>query len=186
MNLILLFITFQLTNQIQATKSYSKIARKTQENMFSQSNSELKIIQADNGKCGPNLFYSFQVDSLEITGQGEMYDFDFNLDSYSEPNSTTPWDSNKKSIISVSISSDATSIGSYAFYYFSSLKSIIIPENIVSIGSYAFSGCSSLTNITIPENVETIGHSSFSYCSQLQTIQLPSNLTSINFNLFKQ
>ena len=39
------------------------------------------------------------------------------------------------------------SIGSWAFYGWSSLTSIIIPDSVTSIGSYAFSGCSKLTKV---------------------------------------
>ena len=41
----------------------------------------------------------------------------------------------------------ATSIGSSAFFYCSSLRSITIPDSVTSIGAYAFYGCSSLTSV---------------------------------------
>ena len=83
----LLFFTFLSANQTQTNQNVSK------------------LIQEDFGKCGLNLFYSFQDNILTITGEGEMYDYEFNLDSYSELNSTSPWDFQKKSIRGLSISS---------------------------------------------------------------------------------
>ncbi|MCD8373140.1 MAG: leucine-rich repeat protein [Clostridia bacterium] len=41
-----------------------------------------------------------------------------------------------------------TSIGTYAFYYSTSLTSITIPSSVTSIGSYAFRYCTSLTSVT--------------------------------------
>ncbi len=43
-----------------------------------------------------------------------------------------------------------TSIGRFAFFNCSSLKSIIIPNSVASIGDSALSGCSSLEEITLP------------------------------------
>ena len=55
-----------------------------------------------------------------------------------------------------------TSIGSYAFYYCSSLTSVTIPNSVTSIGDYAFYGCSGLTSVTIPNSVTSIGRYAFS------------------------
>ena len=185
MSLIFFLLHFHSAYIAQQPLDIHKRIEKNHENVFNQEKSNFKIFQNENNKCGPNLFYSFQSNSLVITGEGEMFDYEFNINSYSEPNSTTPWDSNKKSITEVSISIETTNIGSYAFYYFSSLKTINIPENIKSIGSYSFSGCSNLISISSPNNVEKIGSSTFSYCTKLTNIQFSSSLTSVGHGLFK-
>ena len=57
--------------------------------------------------------------------------------------------------------SGLTSIGDYAFYNCTGLKSVTIPNSVTSIGDYAFEYCSGLTSITIPDSVTSIGISAF-------------------------
>ena len=61
--------------------------------------------------------------------------------------------------------------------------SIVIPDSVTSIGDYAFYNCSSLRSITIPDSVTSIGNSSFYNCSSLNKVNI-SNVESwcnINF-----
>ncbi len=76
--------------------------------------------------------------------------------------------------ITVEDLSGATSIGSRAFCYCSSLKSINIPEGVTSIAQDAFRYCSNLTSIVIPESVTAI----YSYALQ---IGLSSRKAAITF-----
>ena len=57
---------------------------------------------------------------------------------------------------SYAIPHSVTTIGSYAFYYCSSLTSITISDSVTTIGDYAFFMCSDLNSITIPDSVTTI------------------------------
>ena len=57
-----------------------------------------------------------------------------------------------------------------AFYNCRSLTSITIPDNVTSIGYEAFSNCSGLTSITIPDGVTSIGEWAFSGCSSLTSV----------------
>ena len=77
-----------------------------------------------------------------------------------------------------------TSIGSYAFYYCTSLNSVTIPNSVISIGSYAFYNCTSLTSVTIPNSVTSIGDRAFSYCTSLTSVTIPNSVTSIGSSAF--
>ena len=77
-----------------------------------------------------------------------------------------------------------TSIGDYAFYYCTALKSVKIPNSVTSFGFDAFYYCSSLSSITIPNGVTTFGNYSFSNCSGLTSITFPNSLTSIGYRAF--
>ena len=66
-----------------------------------------------------------------------------------------------------------TSIGIYAFYGMSQLKSVIIPHGVITIGDSAFKNASGLTSIQIPTTVTTIGNQAFHGASGLTTITLP-------------
>ena len=69
-----------------------------------------------------------------------------------------------RKVISNSKTYTVTSIGIYAFRYYSSLTSVTIPNSVTSIGNYAFHRCSRLTSVTIPNSVTSIGESAFNGC----------------------
>ena len=72
-----------------------------------------------------------------------------------------------------------TSIGTCAFLYYESLKSVTIPDSVTSIGDSAFEGCISLESITIPDSVTSIGDWVFYDCTSLETVTIPDSVTSI-------
>ena len=63
-----------------------------------------------------------------------------------------------------------SSIGDWAFAYFSSLTSITIPDSVTSIGDFAFAYCDSLTSITISDSVTSIDYGAFHGCESLETV----------------
>ena len=65
-----------------------------------------------------------------------------------------------------SVESNATSVGDYVFYHYSSLTSVSLP-NATSIGDYAFNNCSSLTSASFP-SATSIGDYAFRMCSNCQ------------------
>lgn len=79
------------------------------------------------------------------------------------------------------ITSNATSIRNYAFYYCSNLTSANFP-NTTNIGNNVFYGCSNLISANFP-NAKTIGSSMFYYCRKLTSINFP-NATTINSYAF--
>jgi uncharacterized repeat protein (TIGR02543 family) len=89
-----------------------------------------------------------------------------------------------KPLTSVTIPNTVTSIGSFAFYYCSSLVSISIPNSVTSIGDSAFAYCISLPNITLPTNLSSIGNSTFQDCKAFTGITIPNSVTSIGTYAF--
>ena len=96
------------------------------------------------------------------------------------------------SLIRVNIPNDATSIGNYAFYKCSALKSINgdyivrIPASMESIGNYAFAACTAITAVSIGDgDGMTIGEFAFNNCSSLAIVTTGDNITSIGSSAFK-
>lgn len=80
---------------------------------------------------------------------------------------------------SLTIPSEATSIGDYAFYGCSGLTSVDIPSGITSIGDYALYGCTSLSSVTIPSGVTSIGAYAFSH---IGSYNKPFDISSIDLS----
>ena len=77
---------------------------------------------------------------------------------------------NGTEITELTIPSDITSIGDYAFYNCASLTSVTIPDSVTSIGDYAFCSCYSLTSVTIGNSVTSIGEDAFRSCYSLTSV----------------
>ena len=133
---------------------------------------EFNIIDPYGGKCGDNLFWSYDAGTLTISGTGTtMYDYVHYDD--------VPWFSYAADITSISLPDGLTHIGASAFYGCSNaaLTTINIPTGVTSIGYYAFAQCSGLTSLTIPSGVTRIEAGTFCYCSGLTSLTIPSNVT---------
>jgi hypothetical protein len=78
--------------------------------------------------------------------------------------------------------SQLTSIGMFAFYA-SDMISLSIPSSVTSIGSVAFYGLSSLTSLTIPNSVTSIGINAFGNTTSLtQYTYCGTSLTQTTLN----
>ena len=129
-------------------------------------NKTLAPVYIATGNCGDqgeNVTYTFDGETLTISGSGKMSDYSRASD--------TPWYSYITSIKNVVIEDGVQSIGDYAFSYCSSLTSVNIPNSVISIGDHAFRDCSRLTSVTIPGSVKLIGVA-FIGCSGLQSINV--------------
>ena len=76
------------------------------------------------------------------------------------------------------------SIGNWAFYGCSDIKSITVSEGTMSIKDGAFSDCVSLNTITVPQSVTSIGNYAFDNCSSLKEIILEdgNGILSLGYN----
>jgi len=70
------------------------------------------------------------------------------------------------------------SIGSFAFYHCSTLKSVSIPANVTNWGTNVFDSCDALDSINLAEGLTTLGTFAFRMCSALKNIKIPSSLKS--------
>lgn len=66
---------------------------------------------------------------------------------------------------------EANSIGDYAFYFCTGVRSVKISEDVTYIGRAAFYNCAYLESVTIPKNVTYIGNSAF-LCRRLKSISV--------------
>lgn len=83
--------------------------------------------------------------------------------------------------LSVYSNNRVSMVGDYAFYSYSTLKSVDLP-NCKSIGAYAFASCSVLQSISL-QNCLYISNNTFMNCSTLSSIDLP-NCSYINYGGF--
>ena len=137
---------------------------------------------SSSGNCGTNVTFTFTTSNdigvLTISGTGAMY-------NYSSNNASRSPFSSVKTINYVIIKSGITSIGDYAFYGCSGLKSVTIPDSVISIGSSAFRECRGLTSFTTTNFIRTIGDSAFQACTRLTSFTIPNSVTSIGESVFK-
>ncbi len=72
-----------------------------------------------------------------------------------------------------------------AFYFKRTLITVKLPNNITSIGSYAFAGCGLLSDLALPLSLLSIGNGSFSGCSHFTgSLTIPNLVTSIGSSAF--
>ena len=124
------------------------------------------LTSVEKGSCGENVRYKYNgiTDTLVISGEGPMADYDDPYDFYNENKNETPFHElyNIKKVI---IEEGITYIGKNAFARVSEIRSITIPESVTSIGSFAFKGCYELPEISIPATVTDMGYAPFGNCS---------------------
>ena len=128
-----------------------------------------------------SLRWSLSGTTLTISGNGSMTDF------VSDPAHTAPWHARcANTVTKVVISKGVTSIGNYAFYDFTRLKSIQLASTVKRIGVRAFYRCTGLYAVALPSSVNTISKNAFQNCFSLTAAVLPRGLKSISPYVFNQ
>jgi len=156
-----------------------------------------EFAQAYSGKCGDDLYWRYEDNTLFITGTGDMYDY----------SSHSPWSLFTKKIQSIVFDKGVTSIGNsafqngtslrqvsfgdslhivgeHAFAFCSSLSSVCLPNALTVIENMAFYGCTSLTDVTFGTSLQKIRNYAFGGCNHLTNIELPNNLSSVGQGAF--
>ena len=87
-------------------------------------------------------------------------------------------------VVTVSLPSTITSIGTSAFIYCYSLDSIAIPEKVTVIDSDVFAQCSALRRVVLPEGLKEIGWGAFDCCTSLDSVYLPNSIETIASTAF--
>ena len=90
-----------------------------------------------------------------------------------------------KTLVSVEIGTNVTSIVSSAFSGCTGLTSITIPSSVTSIERDAFRNCTGLKEIKMLDGVTSIGSSAFSGCTGLTSVTIPSSVTNIEYDAFR-
>ena len=135
----------------------------TQDTTFSA-----EFAQTFSGQCGDNLYWSYQNNTLTISGFGGMYD-------------NRPWGLFTNEIQTVVLPNGITHIGNDAFSDCTGLNEITIPYTVTSIGDYAFAGCRKLVQVNCyainPPMAESTSFANYNVylnvpCDNLQDYQL--------------
>lgn len=126
------------------------------------------------GTYGDNVTYSLDLSTGTLTfrGSGDMADS-------SGSSSDSPFSSYRDRITSVEIAEGITSVGNYAFYRCTKLRTVSMPGSVRRIGSSAFRGCEKLEQAEIPSGVRSIGDAAFAGCGVLEQITLPEEIVAV-------
>lgn len=87
------------------------------------------------------------------------------------------------SLTAFEIPETVTEIGRSAFEG-SAIQSAVIPATVNSFGSRAYKSCTSLTSVSLPENLYQISSQAFMGCTSLKTITIPESVCQIGSQAF--
>ena len=158
------------------------------------------LVDDCNGRCGDQLVWKYEDSQLNIFGEGDMYDYDVDVQ---------PWQQYRNKITSISLPEGLTSVGNAGFKDCMFVNHVSVPASVETIGFSAFENCRMLSNLTfaangaltiidnwafynnhelknvvIPEGVTEVGHAAFYGCTYLKEMTLPSTVQEIADNGF--
>lgn len=144
---------------------------------------------SSNNFCGPNITYSFneQTGELTLSGTGRTFDY-YNPDNdfdYDEPINTikSPW--NGVFVKSVIIGEGITRLGDGLFEKCFHINTVEFPKTLKEIGINTFHKCEELKYISLPDSVEIIDNNAFEECTELQTVNMSQNIKRVGTDAFK-
>ena len=144
-----------------------------------------RILAADSGSCAPvdengntigSCSWTFDGQTLTISGQGPMKDYELYEDEVVSWRSTAPWADYGLDLKNVVIQNGINSVGNYSFYT-TAVEHIDLPNTITSIGRAAFQGARQIKELSIPNSVESIGWGTFNNMASLTSIVIPDAIT---------
>ena len=122
------------------------------------------------------------LESIIVASGNTKYDSRDNCNAIVETTTNTLIVGSKNSIIPNSI----TSIGVWAFYGCTGLRSVTIPNSVTSIGEAAFADCNGLSIVTIGNSVRSIDNMAFAFCTGLTSVTIPNSVTTIGNMAFNR
>ena len=129
------------------------------------------LSEDDSKPYGENLRWTLDGDTLTISGEGEMANWD--------RGDQAPWAFYADEIRHVVIQDGVQNIGRCAF----SMSSDAIPRSLIDTGGtpapYA------LETVDLGSTVQTIGAYAFADCTTLQSIKIPDSIRTIDYNAFQ-
>jgi len=134
-------------------------------------------------KCGDNITWDYQNETLILSGTGRMYDY--TTDIWNELSSDVPWTDGFKNVKRITVGEGITYIGSSAFANFSALTEVKLPSTLEGIGNFAFQNCTELTSIQLPDSVSKLGIGTFSRCYELREINIPEGIRELPADIFE-
>lgn len=146
------------------------------------------ITNIQHHKCGDNVRWKLEGDTLRVYGEGAIYDYD---------NKNAPWNNiPRSSIKTIQIENGITTVGADAFVYCSDVTNIILPDTLRCIRFNAFKSFNEscqmelpdgllviehhaialgLTDLYIPGSVQFIDSAAFGYMPKLKNIRVDSD-----------
>lgn len=88
------------------------------------------------------------------------------------------------SLSSVVVSEGVTEIGTYAFSFSMSLKSISFPNSLTRIPDFGCYLCPQLADISFGDNLTYIGVRAFGQCDSLKTVTIPNTVKTLEEEVF--
>ncbi len=143
-------------------------------------------VEVATGTCGNNLKYT--VTAEEDSESHERANFALTIEK-ADPNSSagamenfvitggtpnTPWAEWMYDISTVVVK-DATTVGNFAFYSFSNLKSAEF-LSAITVGDYAFMNCVNMESVKFTGALQRIGKYAFESCFSLKLTNLPDGV----------
>ena len=143
----------------------------------------------DSGTCGENLTWTLDNSgTLTISGEGPMENYYFN----------PPWNDQRESIKRVVIEEGVTSIGTDAFFNYTSLKKFVVAEGNTcytakegvlfnkDMSDIVLCPAGKTGRYVIPNGVTSIGEDAFYGCAGLTSVKIPDSVTSIGDGAFER